>query len=123
MTTSSRRIATVVAGVLSALVLALPARSYAHDWDAPGWQGVWHEQDELDQARDAQRADWWRLHHEQREMNDALRDGDWWRYRHERREAEDAANALARDRGWAAHEQEELAEQQWAHHRHHHDWD
>ena len=128
MKTSSRRIAMVVAGTLSALALAFPARSYAdHDWDSPGWQRVWYEGEELDQARNAQRSDWQRLQHEQGEMNEALQSGDWRRYQHERREAENAANALARDRGWAEHEQRELTAQQWAyrhhHHHHHHDWD
>jgi hypothetical protein len=65
----------------------------------------------------------WRLHHEQRDMNDARWEGDWRRYQHERREAEDAAHALTRDQEWAEHEQHELAERQWAHHHHHHDWD
>ncbi len=130
MKKSSQRMATLVASALGALVLAFPARSYAHhhhhdndDWNSGAWQGIQHEREELDQARDAQRQDWLNLQHEQREMNEALRAGDWGEYQHEQREAEQAANALRRDQAQIEHEQQELRQQQRALRHHHHDWD
>ena len=125
----SHRTATVVAGVLGALVLALPVSSYARhhhdndDWNSNAWQGVQHEREELDQARNAQRRDWKNLQHERREMAQARREGDWGEYRHEQREAEQAANALRRDQAQIEHEQRELRQQQRALRHHHRDWD
>ena len=86
----SHRTVTLTASALSALVLAFPARGYAghydnDDWNSSAWQGVQHEREELDQARDNQREDWRRLQHERREMDEARQAGNWGAYQHERR--------------------------------------
>jgi len=124
----SHRTATIAIGALSTLVLALPVRSYARhhhdndDWNSSAWQGVQHEREELDQARDAQQDDWKNLQHERREMNEARRAGDWGAYQHERREAQEAENALANDQGQVEHEQQELRQQQRALRHYRNNW-
>jgi len=123
----SHRTVTLTASALSALVLAFPARGYAghydnDDWNSSAWQGVQHEREELDQARDNQREDWRRLQHERREMDEARQAGNWGAYQHERREAQEAENALARDQGQVEHERQELRQQRRALRHHHHEW-
>jgi hypothetical protein len=121
----SQRTATLIAGALGALVVALPLRGYAdsyrsHDYDedynrsysgtpayseGQAWREWWHNRpghDEESEGREGQQSSWNRLQHERREMNEARQQGDWDEYREERREAQDAARAW-RDQGASPH--------------------
>jgi hypothetical protein len=92
----SHRTATLIAGALGALALALPARGYAYsarysDYDdysnRPYYQEPYYGQGQRSR-------DWQHLQHERQEMEEARREGDWDRYRHEKREAKEAARTL-----------------------------
>ncbi len=125
MRKTSPRTLTVIAGALGTLILTFPIQSNAEpyrSYDNEAWQGVQHEGEELDEARDAERQDRQQLRHEQREMDAARRAGDWRGYQHERQEAEQAGDAVREDQAQVAHEREELREQEHALRRqHHHD--
>ena len=92
----SSRIATLMAGALGALVLALPVRGYADSsryYDSDDYSNRPSYQDPY--SGEGQRGrDWQRLQHEQEEMNEARREGNWDQYRHEKREAKEAARTL-----------------------------
>jgi hypothetical protein len=97
-----------------------------YDDEGQSWrdgQGMQHEREELEQARDAQHQHWNQFQHERQEMDEARRARDWDQYRHERREAQAAAEALARDQAHIEHERQELRDQQRARWHRHQDWD
>jgi len=109
MPKSSTRTATLVAGALGALVIALPIGGSAHAdryYDYDDYYNYNRPYYEPYYGGGQQWRDWQRLQHERQEMEEARQAGDWDRYREERREAKKAARALR-------------------HHRHHwhHDWD
>jgi hypothetical protein len=97
--------------------------NYGWGYADPYGEGIEHEQEELDQAREAEQYHWNELQHEQREMNQALRERDWDRYRHEQEEAEQAANALQGNQAQIEHEEQELRQQEGAFRHYYYGWD
>jgi hypothetical protein len=112
MRKSSRRTAILVAGALGALMLALPAQSFADPYTYQGYSD-YHRHSSRDDAghlrrhwRDTSRAltrvrtairHDRRMMQEQREaMYEARRRHDWSAYRHHQRELEQAKDALRR---------------------------
>src|SRR4051812_17788853 len=96
MQKSSHKTATLIAGALGALALALPVRGYAYSARYYGYNDYstrpYYQEPYSGQGQRSR--DWQRLQHERQEMEEARREGDWDRYRHEKREAKEAARTL-----------------------------
>ena len=96
----SHRTATLIAGALGALALALPVRGYAYSaryYDYNDYYGRPYYQEPY-YGQGQRSRDWQRLQHERQEMEEARREGDWDRYRQEKREAKEAARTLRHHR-------------------------